>query len=65
MKVLTQRSRSRIKITFLVVLLKNLFAWMIGLVGQLLLLEVKMLLMNLLKQFLMGMVLQKSNEKTL
>ena len=49
MKVLTQKN---IKITFLVVLLTKLFALMIDLVNQLLFLEVKMLLMNLLKQFL-------------
>ena len=41
-----------IKITFLVVLLTKLFALMIGLLSQLLFIEVKMLLMNLLKQFL-------------
>ena len=41
-----------IKITFLVVLLTKLFALMIGLLSQLLFLEVKMQLMNLLKQFL-------------
>ena len=41
-----------IKITFLVVLLTKLFALMIGLLSQLLFLEVKMLLMTLLKQFL-------------
>ena len=40
-----------IKITFLVVFLTKLFALMIGLLGQLLFIEVKMLLMNLLKQF--------------
>ena len=44
-----------IKITFLVVLLTNLFVLMINLVNQLLFLEVKMLLMNLLKQFLRSM----------
>ena len=38
-----------IKITFFVVLLKKLFALMIGLAIQMLFLEVKMLLMNLLK----------------
>ena len=38
-----------IKITFLVVLLKKLFALMIGLASQMPFLEVKMLLMNLLK----------------
>ena len=41
-----------IKITFLVVLLTKLFALMIGLLSQLLLIEVKIQLMNLLKQFL-------------
>ena len=49
MKVLTQKN---IKITFLVVLLTNLFVLMINLVNRLLFLEVKMLLMNLLNQFL-------------
>ena len=44
-----------IKITFLVVLLTKLFALMIDLVNKLLFLEVKMLLMNLLKQFLKSM----------
>ena len=48
MKVLTQNN---IKITFLVVLLTNFFMLMIDLVNRLLLLEVKMLLLNLLKQF--------------
>ena len=37
---------------FLVVMLLRLFVLMIDLVSQLLFLEVKMLLMNLLKQFL-------------
>ena len=41
MKVLTQKN---IKITFLVVLLTRLFALMIGLLSQLLFLEVKILL---------------------
>ena len=41
-----------IKITFLVVLLTKLFVLMIGLLSQLLFIEVKMQLMNLLKQFL-------------
>ena len=44
-----------IKITFLLVLRAKLFALMIDLVSQLLFLEVKMLLMNLLKQFLRSM----------
>ena len=41
-----------IKIAFLVVLLTNLFVLMIDIVSRLLFLEVKMLLLNLLKQFL-------------
>ena len=41
-----------IKITFLVVLLIKLFVLMIDLLSQLLFIEVKMQLMNLLKQFL-------------
>ena len=41
-----------IKITFLVVLLTNLFALMIGLLSQLLAIKVKTQLINLLKQFL-------------
>ena len=49
MKVLTQ---SNIKITFLVVLLTKLFALIIGLLSQLLYWEIKILLYNLLKQFL-------------
>ena len=52
MKVLKQKN---IKITFLVVLLTKLFALMIDLVSQFLFLEMKMLLMNLLKQFLRSM----------
>ena len=52
MKVLTQKS---INNTFLAVLLTKLFVLMIGLVSQLLFLGVKMLLMNLLKQFLRSM----------
>ena len=40
------------KITFLVVSLIKLFVLMIGLLSQLFFIEVKMLLMNLLKQFL-------------
>ena len=41
-----------IMIMFFVVLLTKLFVWMIGLLSQLLFIEVKMLLINLLKQFL-------------
>ena len=48
-----------IKITFLVVLLTKLFALMKGLLSQLLFLEVKMLLMNLLKQFLKSISIVK------
>ena len=49
MKVLTQKN---IKIMLLVVLLTKLFVLMINLVSQMLFIEVKMLLMNLLKQLL-------------
>ena len=52
MKVLTQKS---IKITFLVVLLTSLFVLMVNLPSQYLFLQVRMLLMNLLKQFLRSM----------
>ena len=52
MKILTQKTT---KNTFLAVLLTKLFVLMIGLVKRLLFLEVKMLLMNLLKQFLKSM----------
>ena len=52
MKALAQKN---IMITFLVVLLKKLFVLMIDLLSQLLFLEAKMLLMNLLKQFLKSM----------
>ena len=48
MKVLTEKNMNM----FLVVMLTKLFVLMIDLVSQLLFLEVKMLLMNLLKQFL-------------
>ena len=56
MKVLTQKN---IKITFLVLLLTSLFVLMISLVNQLLFLEAKMLLMNLLKQFLKSISIVK------
>ena len=49
MKVLTQEN---IMIMFPVLMLIKLFVLMIDLVSQLLFLEVKMLFMNLLKQFL-------------
>ena len=48
-----------IKITFLVVLLIKLFVLMIGLLSQLLFIEVKMQLMNLLKQFLRSINIAK------
>ena len=44
-----------VKITFLVVLLTNLFVLMIYLVNQLLFTEVKIMLINFLKQFLKSM----------
>ena len=56
MKALKQKN---IKITFLVVLLTKLFALMIGLPSQLFFLKVKMLLMNLLKQFLSSTIFSK------
>ena len=56
MKVFTQKN---IMIIFLVVLLTNLFVLMINLVNQLLFLEVRMLLMNLLKQFLKNISIVK------
>ena len=43
------------KITFLVVLVTSLFVLIIDLISRLLFLEVKMLLLNLLKQFLKSM----------
>ena len=52
MKALTQNN---IKITFLVVLFTNLFVLMMNLLSQQLFLEEKMLLRNLLKQFLRSM----------
>ena len=52
MKVLAQKN---IKIPFLAVSLTNLFVLMINLVRQLFFTEVKMLLINLLKQFLKSM----------
>ena len=50
MNVLDQKKI--IKITFIVVLLANLFVQMIDLVNQLLFTEVKMQLINLLRRFL-------------
>ena len=48
-------SKKNIRITFLVVLLTNLFLLMIDLVSQSFFTQVKMLLINLLKQFLKSM----------
>ena len=62
MKVLTQKN---IKITLAVVLLTKLFALMIGLLSQLLIIEVKMLLVNLLKQFLKSTSTAKHFNKSL
>ena len=49
-----------IMIMFLVVLLTKLFVLMINLVNQLLLIEVKMMFMNLLKQFLKSISIVKN-----
>ena len=56
MKGITQKS---IKNTILVVLLTELFVLMIYLLDQLLCLEVKLVLLNLLKQFLRSMNIAK------
>ena len=61
MKVLAQKN---IKITFLVVLLTNLLVSMINLANQLLFTVVKMLLKNVLKQFLKSMNTVKKVMKT-
>ena len=61
MKVFTQKN---ITSMFLAVMLTKLFVLMIDLISQLLLLEVKMLLMNLLKQFLKNISTAKNNERT-
>ena len=61
MKALAQRN---IMITFLVVKLLSLSAMMIDLVSQLFFIEVQMLLMNLLKQFLKNISAAKNNEET-
>ena len=62
MKVLAQRN---IMIMFLVVMLLKLFALIIDLVNQLLFTEVKMLHMNLLKQFLKNISIVKKVSKLL
>ena len=56
MKVLTQKN---IKTTFHVVLIIKLFVLMIDIQSQLLFIEVKMQLMNLLKQFLRNINIAK------
>ena len=61
MKVLTQK---HIINMFLAVILLRLSALMIGLVSQFLSIEVKMLLMNLLKHFLKNISTAKNNERT-
>ena len=67
MKVLTQKN---IKICLqlltntAIVLLTKLFVLMIGLLSQLFFLEVKILLIHLLKQFLRSISTGKSNEQT-
>ena len=62
MKVLTQKT---IMSMFLVVMLIKLFVLMIDLVSQLLFIEVKMLLMNLLKQYLKNVSIVKNNERSI
>ena len=61
MKVLTQK---HIINMFLAIILLRLSALMIGLVSQFLSIEVKMLLMNLLKHFLKNISTAKNNERT-
>ena len=56
MKALAQKN---INATFLVVMLIKLFVLIIDLVNRLLFIEVKMLLMNLLEQFLKGISIVK------
>ena len=60
MKVFTQKNN---KITFLAVFLTSLFVLIINLVNQLLYIEVKILLINLLKQFLKSMNIVKKQKK--
>ena len=61
MKVLTQKHVINM---FLAIILLRLSALMIGLVSQFLSIEVKMLLMNLLKHFLKNISTAKNNERT-
>ena len=60
MKVILQEN---IKITFLVVFLIKLFVLMIGALNQLLFIQVRMQLMNLLMQFLRNINIEKNNER--
>ena len=60
MKVVTQKNITNM---FLVVLFIKLFLLMIDLVNRLLFIEVKMLLMNLLKQFSKNISTVKNSEK--
>ena len=60
MKVFTQKNN---KITFLAVFITSLFVLIINLVNQLLYIEVKILLINLLKQFLKSMNTVKKQKK--
>ena len=61
MKVFTQKNN---KITFLAVFLTSLFVLIVNLVNQLLYIEVKILLINLLKQFLKSMnTVEKQKKK--
>ena len=60
MKVFTQKNN---KITFLAVFLTSLFVLIINLVNQLLYIEVKMLLIDLLKEFLKSINTVKKKKK--
>ena len=62
MKVFTQKNN---KITFLAVFLTSLFVLIINLVNQLLYIEVKMLLIDLLKQFLKSINTVKKQQKNI
>ena len=62
MKVLTQKN---IMSMFPVVMLIKLFVLIIDLVSQLLFIEVKMLVINLLKQYLKSVSTAKNNERSI
>ena len=55
LKAMTVFTKKNIKITFLAVFVISLFVLIINLVKQLLFIEVEMLLIDLLKQFLKSM----------